>query len=411
MPEYDALVSSDATGSWGWAGFRLVPVLGGPPSHPLAVFSPAEAEARTAHDEAAWLSAQWHSRLGGRFEVRYRNEPPAAGDRSAAGSPGRLRCVCLCRVQEANPGRAAAAAVALRDQLAASLPGHVRAEPLADARELQNWLVPFPLPSADGTHAEIAKVLTARPASRPGARRQAIAAVSTYSTDRVSWEPLLRRLDALPFPAVLTVGIKCVPSSDALQQGLAQLAADYAELARPAAGSPPYSDISPGDEFAGYAAKRCAEDARRYNGPLFRLRISLAAAQPLPADLAGWLAQALSARGAAPAAGARVLLPVPGEREQAWRNIASLSGTWLARTHLGALPLEAVAPELRDLMVMADLAEARCAVQLPVAWPGRPPLYAALSAPKPAVDPWPAAPGDAGPKIIDPFLLEQQSDL
>ena len=409
----DATLSApDPQGCWAWAGMRVLPVLGGPPAYAHTGLDADRLVELVADDEAAWLAALWglpEANGESRFELRYRNDlagiteisgrdvtggvvgtagaanPPTSG-RSGPSSPAGNRprlldCACLCRVRAADPAAAERAALVLRDRLAGVLPGHVRAEPLADRAGLRAWLVPFEAPAVPSGQAEITKDLVCRPLARPVGGRNAVVAVSRYCTVRVPWEWALRRLAELPFPALLTVGFKPFPRSEQFRTGLERLADEYARLARPARGLPIYDGAAGGDGFAQYAADRCAQYARQYDGPAFQLRISLAAAGPLPADLPAWLARSLSGRDADPGTGARVAVPVPGDRAAAWRNVASLGGAWLRDTYLGPLPDAAVGPVERELLNLADLAEARSVLQLPVAWPGRPPLHAGLAGP------------------------------
>ena len=380
----EALVASDGMGGRGWAGFRLAPVLGGPPAHQHTGLTTTELEARVAADESAWLSSLWSAAAGGsgRFEIRYRNDPSAPG--GSNGRPHLLRCACLCRAEGTTTDEAASSAITLRDRLAVGLPSHVRAESMTGTDELYNWLVPFEAPDWERGQAEIAKALTCRPVGRRHPRQNAIAAVSRYSARRVPWEPALRRLAELPFPAVLTVGVMPFPRSEPFRYGLEQLAADYDELAQPVRAVAVYGGAVPGDEFAQYAAERGKMAARQYyQGPAFRLRISLAATRPLPDDLPTWIAEALSGGTADPEARAVARGPAPDDRYEAWRNFTSIGAVWMPATYLGPVPEHVVAPELRELLNLADLAEAGSAVQLPVAWPGRPQLYAEYSAPAP----------------------------
>jgi hypothetical protein len=399
----EALVASDGMSCRGWAGFRLAPVLGGPPRHRNTDHTETELEARVAADESAWLASLWSaSGSTDRFEIRYRNDPRPPG--SINGRPRLLRCACLCRAEGSSTDDAASAAIALRDRLALSLPGHVRPEPMAGGDELFGWLVPFDAPAWESGQAEIAKVLTCRPAGRRNSRHRAIVSVSRYSTRRVSWEPTLRRLAELPFPAVLSIGIKSFPRSEALRVGLEQLADDYEKLAQPVEPSMVLGGAATGDRFAEYAAERCKTYARQYYGPAFRLRISLAAAQPLPDDLPASIAGALSGQPDEPGAHAMVRRPGVDDRYEAWRNLTSLGAVWMRETYLGQVPEHVVMPELRELLNLADLAEAGSVVHLPVAWPGRPQLYAEYSAPAPPRDDYLFGGGLRTSRIGDPTL-------
>ena len=377
MADEDVLIHADDRGSWGWAGSLLVPARASGPVNHYADFDRDRQEERAADAGTAWLSAQWgvhwSAQWGpdgaGRFEIRYRNDPEA-GD-------GLLRCACLCRIRGGTVRGAVDQARAYRGSLASGLPGHVRAEPLTRAEDVHGWLVPFDEPGPGNSQTEIIKRLTWRQTLRPDADRTVTLLVARLSGRRVPWEPMLRRLATLPFPAVLSVGIEPFQRSAAFRLGLQTLADQYAALARPAANPPPQSTPEPPDHFAAQAAQRYAHYVRQHASPAFRIRISLAGARELPEHLGGWLLTALGDGG--PESGgsaASALRPLPDERDTAWTNLTTLSAAWLTDTFRGRLPEVVLGPVERDLMVLVDLAEARSLIQLPISWPGEPELFA-----------------------------------
>ena len=381
MIDDEVLVSTDHQGSWGWAGFRLTPVLGLEATYQYADLSQEQRAARVADAEAAWLAAQWteYRPAAGvhRFELRYRNDP-AAG-------PAALRCACLCRVRGATREAMVEQARRIRDGLAGTLPSHVRAETLGDAVAVRDWLVPFDSPTGPESQVELVKRISWQRTVRQDTSRNATILVSRLSPRRVSWEPALRQLAALPFPAILTVGFEPFPRNPSFRAGLEQLAGQYGMLAGAAEGSPLYSVSTPPDQFAGYAARCYGLYAQKYDGPAFRVRISLAGQQDLPGPLSAWLANALSGAGVAGtdsggASGAVALRPVPHERTLAWTNLATLGANWLGDTYRGPLPDTALGPLERELLNLVDREEASSLVQLPVAWPGHTPLFAGVSA-------------------------------
>jgi hypothetical protein len=370
MSAEDVLVNSDPQGHWGWAGFRLTPVLGIEATSQYADLTLNRREEWAADAEAAWLEAQWMSGIRGRFEIRYRNDPAAA-------SP-RLSCACLCRIQGSTGEDVVDAARTFRDHLAAALPPHVTAERFTDARDVHAWLVPFGGPEVPSALTEVVKRLSWQATVRQDSGRNATIVVSRYATRRSSWEPGLRKLAALPFPAMLTVGLEAFPRSRSFRAGLEDLADTYQMLAQPARGLPVFSVSTRSDPFAARAALLYGRYAGQYDGPAFRIRISLAGERPLPPDLGAWLAGTLSDDGTDPEVGATAVAPLPQELGQAWANVATLGAGWLADTYRGRLPGSALGDVERELMRLVDLSEARAAVQLPIAWPGHLPLYADL---------------------------------
>jgi len=395
----DVLVHRDQLGYWAWAGFRLTPVLGVEATHQYADFALDRREELAADAERAWLSAQW-ARGAGRFEIRYRNDP---GSVTAL-----LRCACLCRVRADGEQEVTAAARHARERLAVGLPGFVRAEPMAADAEVHDWLVPFPEPAAERGQVEILRGLSMRGSVRREFGRNATVLVAGYAQHRVSWEPMLRRLAALSFPAMLTIGLEAFPASRPFSAGLDQLAAVYDKLAQPAEGLPLFSGSTPRDEHAALAALRYRAFSRQYDRLGYRVRISLAGQRPLPAELGEWLAGALSS-GSDPAVGAEAVQPAFHERAAAWGNLATLGAAPLPDTHRRALPDTALGPLERELLNLADRTELGAVVQLPIAWPGRPALYSQVAADTPEEDfPWaaPQAPSPTG----DPLLMSKLQD-
>jgi Effector Associated Constant Component 1 len=373
----DVLIHADEQGSWGWAGFRLIPALGPETANHFADFDRSRREERAADAEAAWLAAQWGVHWSpqwgpggaGRFELRYRNDP-AAGD-------GLVRCACLCRVRAASARAAVDQARAYRGSLASGLPGHVRADPLTGAADVHGWLVPFEAPGPGDSQVELIKKLTWQRAVRQDLGRSLTVQVARLAARRVSWEPLLRRLGGLPFPAVLSIGFEPFARSSAFRTGLEQLAEQYAQLARPASGSAVYSATTLADPFTAKASQRYAQYAHQYDAPGFRIRISLVGEQELPGQLGTWLAAALGDIGP-DGASASALVPLPHERELAWTNVATLGAGWLPDTYRGSLPDSELGPLERELLTLVDLAEIRSLIQLPISWPGHPELFAGL---------------------------------
>jgi len=137
------VVASTATAHWAWVGVRLLPTS-----------TPVDA----SMVERAWLAGL--SDHGGRWEIRYTSGRPVS-------------CVLLGRVHGHDLATVVAAAVALRQRLAAT-PGHVRAEPIMDTDEVHASLAP----SDRRPQFELRKQLDWAPSSRRDTDRRICFAVT-----------------------------------------------------------------------------------------------------------------------------------------------------------------------------------------------------------------------------------------
>lgn len=368
-----ALISSDASGAWGWAGLRLVARRGLAATHAYLELPAAERERRIAEAEAAWLASQWTDADQARFEVRYRTVPELR----------RLECAALVRARGATEA-AALEAVGRRLVALGHLPGHVEAELIGSAAEVRGWLVPFD--AHPRGVLEIRKRAVWAPISRPDTARTAGVAFGEFGRpggERVSWEPLLRALAALPFRATLGVCFVPFPAGPAFQAHLAHLAAEYAALAAPATSSPVFSRALAADPFAVDAAPRYARARQLYSGLCYQVRISLAAERELPQYVGELAAAAVS-----PGGGAVALRPALGELPTVSANSGALNTDWPAAAYLQGAPPAAFGPAERVLAELVDAGQGAAVLRLPVEWPGHEELFAAPAPAPAAASPW-----------------------
>jgi len=376
-----ALIVADPAGAWGWAGLRLTARRGLAATHAYLELPAAERERRIADTEAAWLASQWTDADQARFEVRYLTLPGLR----------RLECAALVRVNGASAA-ATLDAVDRRLDALAHLPPHVAADPLESAAEVRDWLVPFD-PHPHGA-LEIRKRVAWAPISRPGTARTAGIAFGEFGGpggERVSWEPLLRALAALPFRAMLGVCFVPFPAGPGFHAHLAHLAAEYEALAAPVASSPVFRQTLAADPFAVDAAPRYARARRIYTGLCYRVRISLAAERELPQYIGELMAAAVS-----PGGGAVALRPSADEMPTVRNDLGALNTDWPAATYFQGAPPTAFGPAERVLAELVDAGQGAAVLRLPVEWPGHEELFAASRPATTAADPWedPVSGGD-----------------
>ncbi|GLY47656.1 hypothetical protein Lesp01_13120 [Lentzea sp. NBRC 102530] len=349
--------------SWAWIGVRVRPALqlGETGSYPDV--DESQRLTRTITHETAWLAGLWTTESYARWELRFRNDP----------STRLLSCVLLGRVEDGDPHRAAEAAIRLRDRLAAA-PIHVRTDPLLDADEVREHLVP----SARGGYrtVEVRKRLAWAHCSRPETRRRFCFAVSPLRApaDR-SWEPLWRELRLMPEPTVLSVYLEPYRPSPPLVDDLRRLAAEYRYLARPSPPSPVWTVSMEPDALAEQAAPLYDRAASLYtSGPCFRTRISIAS-QGEPRSGFAELVAATTGGGVACEA-------PPGEQETFWRNFAGLNREWLGLTHGQGAPVGALRDSERILCDLSDVDEAALTFRLPYQVQSHLPLFAPTGKPR-----------------------------
>ncbi|MFJ9518824.1 hypothetical protein ACIRPK_11215 [Kitasatospora sp. NPDC101801] len=335
------LVGADgAGGHTAWAALRITPAPGSD-AHRTGVEAEAEGAA------LAWLSAR--CRPGGRFELR-----------CTGGTGGPLRVVLLARADAPTPAAAVAAARAvLSGPPGPSGPSaRLVGEPVDVTAEL-TALTANGRPPATADLREIRKRIDVRTIARAGSpRRQAATAARLVPSGR-SWRLLWTELTGQPVPTTLSVALEPVQ----LRPEAGLLFHQFAELYTRLAG-PPWQQGGRRGDPAAEAGREFFEDAiRRYLGPVFRLRITLAAAGPLPPGLTQLAADQI---------GGAALTPVPSERGLAWRNFTTLAFDPLPWTHRPPVHPGDWGDVERELSGLVDRQEAAAAFRLPPPYPGHP---------------------------------------
>jgi hypothetical protein len=381
MTRAGVVVAGDADGSWAWAASHVAPAGHAAPEPPAA----ATAEPATVHnehsgqaqivvqagqvlggvhvhgdrqpapDDSAWLRSCWEAaaEAGAVIEMRYLTRPGAA----------RLDGYLVMRADGADQDEAAQRVAALRDR---GLPSRLVASPVTDEAETRRILEPFRV-HGDGI-AEVCKRLTVQRTTRDDARRRWLTAVTPLYYRRQSWDDLWSELAALPFRAMVSVGLVPFPVGSGLRAHLAAQAAELARLATqgpsPTAG---WRVPRPPDEFAAAAVELMSDAVRRYTREAFHLRVSIAAERPVPAVLAELVAGTISARhghhgfaGAPPV----VVRPGPADLRAAWDDITALNVA-PSSPHTQGHPAEAIGDLERTLSALVDLDEAAAAFRLP----------------------------------------------
>jgi hypothetical protein len=309
-------------------------------------------------DIRPWLRALWTRLEPARavVELRYLHD---------SGRP-QLDAFLIVRTDHPDRSGAVEAAKALRHDLLAGMPPRVLAEPVTSDNTLQAILAPFP-PDPAGL-VEIRKSLRATRTTRGDTGDPWLAAVVPWRRGDGAWEPLRGELAALPFRAMLSVGLTPYRVQPGLRKLLADRAATLAKLASPGLSLTysVYGGAQPADPFAVHAHPLLVDAAGRYTDIAFQIRVSVAAAGPLPEQLAELVASTISPPdtgfAGAPAA---VVRPTPQERDTAWRNITALNFDPLPAAHLQGHAPEAIGELERALGSLADIDEAAAAFRLP----------------------------------------------
>lgn len=222
--------------------------------------------------------------------------------------PDGLRLAVLARCAGESARHAVAAGQAVRDQLG-RLPEHVRGVPVSDPEALHHLLYPFQ-PAAAAQLRRLA--ITGQPC-RPDAHATRYVLVEQCGWHPERWQRLLDALAAHPGRAMLSVGLQPWTPPRQLVEVLAHEAAQYARLARevrvPGAGLVGRTTLA-AEPFAVRAAPLYAQAARRYAGPAFRARVTLAGSGPLEREL---VEAALAAFGTDDPAGLGATVPAGRE--------------------------------------------------------------------------------------------------
>lgn len=360
------LVAADGAGGYtAWTALRVSPALGLAEHRGYAALSEQQRLAETGAAELAWLGGL--CRPGGRFELR-----------CVGGTGGPIRATLLARADAQTPASATAAVRAVVH----GLPTHVVAEPVPVLPELTAIA-----PVAD--LREIRKRIEIRTIARPGSPRRQAAVAAPLAPSGRSWELLWTELARQPVPTALSVALEPVqllPEAGLLFHQFAEL---YAQLARPADGSPLWQGARRGDPAA-EAGRHFFDDAiQRYLGPVFRLRITLAAAGPLPPQLVQLVADQV---------GGAAVAPVESELGTAWRNFTTLGLDPLPWTHRPYVDPGDWGEIEQELSGLVDRHEAAAALRLPYEFPNRTArLFTQLPPPEPTLPPPAAPPADLPP--------------
>ncbi|MER5865425.1 hypothetical protein [Kitasatospora sp. NPDC002040] len=342
------ITAGGAGGYTAWTALRLAPALGtvlGPAGRRVGtVLGEEQRRTETEAVELAWLGGL--CRPGGRFELR-----------CTGGTGGPLRVALLARADAPTP---AAAAAAVRAAVA-GLPAHVVAEPTAVEPEL-TAIGPGGGPSGTVDLREIRKRIDIRTIARAGSTRRQAATARPFAPSGRSWELLWTELARQPVPTALSVAlepVRLLPEAGLLFHQFAEL---YGRLAGPVAGGPRWQGSRSADRAA-EAGRDFFEDAiRRYLGPVFRIRITLAAAGPLPPGLEQLLADQV---------GGAALAPARAELAGAWRNFTTLGLEPLPWTHRPPVDAGDWGDVEQELSGLVDRYEAAAAFRLPYEFTGR----------------------------------------
>jgi len=261
------LTSAGPGGAWAWVALDVEPRL----ETESGFGSDAERRTDAAMADAAWLAGQWDPTSGTRLELRYLHKPDS----------GRVRCVVLGRVHGPDVTTVTAAAIRLRDRLAA-LPPHMRTSPVTSMTDIHQLLTPFAAHQAG--LVEIRKQIRSAQPARPDAGVVRYLAVTRFAAGAASWDPLWQTIANLPYPVMLTVGLEPYAVPSQFVDMLADLAARYGRLATPAQAQHGilhgHSQLLAPDPFAAYAAWLYSEAHRHYREAVFRTRITLASPVP-----------------------------------------------------------------------------------------------------------------------------------
>ncbi len=379
------VVAGDADGCWAWAasqvassGHAAVPAQPGATAEPATVHNDhsghaevvvqaghvlggvhVHADRRAVPDDSAWLRSCWaaaaEAGTEATMEMRYLTRP---GDACLDG-------YLVVRAAAEDEDEAARRAATLRDRLCV-LPGHAAAFPVTDEAEIIRILEPFPV-HHNGI-AEVCKRVTVQRTARDDALRPWLTAVTPLYNQRQPWDDLWSELVALPYHAMLSVGLAPLEVGRGLRMHLAAQTAELARLAThgpsPTAG---WRAPRPPDEFAAAAADLMSDAVRRYTDRAFRLRVTIAAERPVLGVLGELVADTISARtthhgfvGAPPV----VVRPDPADVPAAWHDITALNVAPFS-PHVQSHPAEAIGDLERALSALVDLDEAAAAFRLP----------------------------------------------
>ncbi|MDH6126043.1 hypothetical protein [Kitasatospora sp. GP82] len=386
------LLGSDEYGSAAWVGLRLAPARRLKDHRGYAGLPEPQRWSETGAAELAWLAARTADGGGVRFELRH------------TAREGLLHSVLLARAGGPTPQAAETAARQLAARMA-QLPPHVQCRAIDDRAELSaelNSLDSNGGPPECVDLREFGKRVEVRPIRRTDSTRANALIATPLGPAGRPWEPVWAELARQERPTALSVCLEPTRLPPAVEPVLHQFAAEYQRLATPRPGNPVWGGAQLGDPSAEAGRAFFADAVHRYLGPCFRLRVTLAAAGPLPTGLAELVADQLGPEpsgssqsgGGRPGGaavltpgGAAVLTPSGRDRPYAWRNLTQLRLDPLPDGHHRGLD-PSLWTEIEALLaVLVDRYEAAAAFRLPYEVGGRPALFAE---PGPPARPQPA---------------------
>ena len=364
-PTTGVLVAGDGQGVWAWAGVRVDHLIDLGSLREYQPLTESGRLTRAVEEERAFLTGLWDLDDEVCVDLRYVSEP----------AHGRIAVALLGRVRGADESAARAAALGLRARLGRT-PAHVAARPIADEGELGQWLAPF-IPAAGGL-VDIRKRIRIERPNRPDAGNFYLA-VDPFVAAAPNWAPLGRALLAHPHPVLLSVNLRAVEIGQSTTGMLDRLATEYRRLGQPGflPGALAHGEVPVGgDAFAADAAVLYGDAARRYQGRVFRARVSVASPAPLPAAITELIGITMSPPDAPRDAGALtatlrgpahvVVRPGPDELDTARRNIAAADNLRWDGEYVVSLATPPP-PFVRLIADLVDAREATAIARLPVA--------------------------------------------
>jgi hypothetical protein len=335
-----------------------------------------EQRLRKALDEQRGFANQLLDPSLGLVDLRTRVEPGAAVP---------LAVALLGRTWDSGADEGDAA-VARRDRLLSSMPRHLSASAIEDARELEGWVAPFGSKRTSESAMITRREMTAIP-RRADARVAYYFSVVPFNWSDSDWTSLYATISACPVPLMLSVALLPVALPNEYSLLLTHFATFYARLAkedRMPGGLYQGDRMLPPDAFAVDAQPVFEDYARRYAGQAFAVRIQVTAAGPIPVGLAEAIGAAISPGDVAQThlSGGRASSSYAIRRAEsdydrdlcAW-NIAALDVGLLdgspeiwERADPPPLPLAA-------LCALGDARDASCAFRFPIAVDGTVPGF------------------------------------
>jgi hypothetical protein len=306
--------------------------------------SPPADRAHAAHRELiTYLSTLVAEPDGCAFEARW-----------CAGMGGPAELVVLGRARATTRDEAERLGARAYERVIA-FPSHVRGEPVTGSDDIDWAFQPFAA-NRDGV-AEVRRPYVFAAPQRIDAGVQYYVAATPFPPGPLAWPHLLSELASATSPVMISTGLEPITAPADLSARLGEIATRYGTLAQPTAmrSGGLYSGTTtlPPDPFAAWAREVFHDAERRYRGPLFRLRVSVATAAPLDPLLLSRVENLLGGKGIRPA--------TEPERAISAAALGSVAvPSW-------GVPDQPVPQSVRLLTELADPAQAASAVWLPVA--------------------------------------------